>query len=147
MLIKDVMTKAPACCHPHDKLDAVAQLMVEHDCGEIPICDGTRLVGVITDRDITCRGVAAGLDPTLVPVRELMTHAVRTVLPEDRIEAAMELMEESHVRRLPVVDWNGRVVGIVSATDLVAALPSARSAELVKTITRRRGTQALARIG
>lgn len=142
MLIKDVMTKDPIRCRPQDKLDTVAQLMAEHDCGEIPVCDGDRLVGVITDRDITCRGVAAGINPVLVPVRELMTRVVRTVLPEDRVDTAMELMEECRVRRLPVVDWDGSIVGIVSASDLVAALPDAKSGELAKSIARRQ-TRAL----
>ncbi len=138
MLIKDVMTRTPVCCAPKDKLDTVAKLMVEHECGEIPVCEGFRVVGVVTDRDITCRAVAAGMNPAVVSVREVMTKAVHTVLPEDPIDAAIELMEEHRIRRVPVVDWNGKIVGLVSATDLVAALPSPKSGELLKAITRRR---------
>ena len=62
MQIKEIMTKAPTCCTPETTVDKIGRLMLEHDCGQIPVCDGTKLVGVITDRDIACRGLAKGKD-------------------------------------------------------------------------------------
>lgn len=137
MLIKDVMTANPACCKPADKLDSVAKLMVDHDCGEIPVCDGTKLVGVITDRDITCRTVARGESPMAIPVSDVMTRDVYTVAPEDKIDDALALMEEKLVRRLPVVDDSGRIVGIVSQADLVAKAPMLRVARTIRSVSKK----------
>jgi CBS domain-containing protein len=137
MLIKDVMTASPACCKPTDRLDSVAKLMLDHDCGEIPVCDGTRLVGVITDRDIVCRAVARGETPTAVPASEVMTRDVHTVAPDDKLEEALELMETKLVRRLPVVDDSGRIVGIVSQADLVAKAPTLKVARAMRSVAKR----------
>ena len=70
MLVKHVMTNTPTCCSPDTNLGAVAKLMLEHDCGEIPICDGTKIAGVVTDRDIACRGFLTGKNPLDVAVRD-----------------------------------------------------------------------------
>ena len=146
MLIKDVMTANPTCCKPTDKLDSVAKLMLDHDCGEIPVCDGTKLVGVITDRDITCRAVAVGKTPMAVPASDVMTRDVHTIAQDDKLEDALELMEKKLVRRLPVVDDNGRIVGIVSQADLVAKAPTLKVARAMKSVsqkTRKQPTAAL----
>ena len=146
MLIKDVMTASPTCCKPTDKLDSVAKLMLDHDCGEIPVCDGTNLVGVITDRDITCRAVAVGKTPMAVPASDVMTRDVHTIAQDDKLEDALELMEKKLVRRLPVVDDNGRIVGIVSQADLVAKAPTLKVARAMKSVsqkTRKQPTAAL----
>lgn len=113
MLIKDVMTRTPACSAPSDTLQAVAKQMLEHDCGEIPVCDGGKVVGVITDRDITIRAVAAGKTPAQTRASEVMTRNVYTVGEDDTIDAALALIEEKVIRRLPVVDSRGGIVGIV----------------------------------
>ena len=136
-LIKDVMTAGPTCCKPTDKLDSVAKLMVEHDCGEIPVCDGMKLVGVITDRDITCRAVAAGKTPATVPVSEVMTREVHTIAPDDKVEEALALMEMKLVRRLPVVDDSGKIVGIVSQADLVAKAPMLKVARAIRSVSKK----------
>ena len=146
MLIKDVMTASPTCCKPTDKLDSVAKLMLDHDCGEIPVCDGTKLVGVITDRDITCRAVAVGKTPMAVPASDVMTRDVHTIAQDDKLEDALELMEKKLVRRLPVVAANGRIVGIVSQADLVAKAPTLKVARAMKSVsqkTRKQPTAAL----
>lgn len=137
MYIRDVMTAAPTCCKPTDKLDVVAKMMFEHDCGEIPVCDGTKLVGVITDRDITCRAVATGKTPMAVPASEIMTHTVHTVSQDEKIEHALELMEQKLVRRLPVVDDRGAIVGILSQADLVARLPTLKVVRALKSVSKK----------
>lgn len=137
MLIKDVMTPGPACCKPADKLDTVAKLMLDHDCGEIPVCDGTKLAGVITDRDIVCRAIAVGKNPADVSAGEVMTHDVHTVAESDKIEQALDLMEMRLVRRLPVVDDRGKVVGIVSQADLVAKGPMLKVARAIRSVSKK----------
>ncbi len=124
MLVKDVMTPSPICCKPADTLDRVAKTMLGHDCGVIPICEGTKLVGVITDRDITCRAVAAGKVPTAVPVSEVMTKIVYTIGQDQDVQAAIELMEARQVRRLPVVNAKGETVGIIAPSDLAPIFAS-----------------------
>jgi CBS domain-containing protein len=137
MLVKDVMTANPNCCKPTDKLDTVAKMMLDHDCGEIPVCDGTKLVGVITDRDITCRAVAVGKNPAAVPVLEGMTRDVYTIGVNDKIDKALELMETKLVRRLPVVDDSGQIVGIVSQADLVAKAPILKVARTMRSVSKK----------
>jgi len=146
MLIKDVMTRAPACAKPSDTLDTVAKLMLEHDCGEIPVCDGTKLVGVITDRDITCRVVAVGKTPIAIPASDVMTRHVYSIRENDKVEAAFDLMDEKLVRRLPVVDESGAIVGILSQADLIAKVPTLKVARLMRSVskkTRKHATAAL----
>lgn len=137
MLIKDVMTRTPAVCRPSDTLDYVAKLMLEHDCGEIPVCDGTKLVGVITDRDITCRAVATGKAPVAIPARDVMTRNVHTVRENDSLDAALEMMEEKLVRRLPVVDEEGRLTGIISQADLVSKVATLKVARVMRSVSRK----------
>lgn len=137
MLIRDVMTASPTCCKPADRLDTVAKLMLDHDCGEIPVCDGTKLVGVITDRDIVCRAVARGETPVAVPASEVMTRDVHTIGPDGTLEDALALMEKNLVRRLPVVDGGGRIVGIVSQADLVAKVPTLEVARAMKSLSQK----------
>lgn len=137
MLIKDVMTASPTCCKPTDRLDGVARLMLDSDCGEIPVCDETKLVGVITDRDITCRAVALGKTPAAVPASDVMTRDVFTIGEDDKVEKALELMETKLVRRLPVVDFGGRIVGIVSQADLVAKAPMLKVARTIRSVSKK----------
>jgi CBS domain-containing protein len=137
MLIREVMTTNPACCKPTDTIDTVAKLMLEHDCGEIPVCEGTRLVGVITDRDITLRAVAAGKSPMSLTASEVMTRNVYSVYENDKLEVAFTIMDEKLVRRLPVIDANGAIVGIVSQADLVARVPSFKTARLMKAVAKK----------
>jgi len=134
MLIKDVMTRTPVCGKPSDTIDTIAKLMVERNCGEIPICDGPKLVGVVTDRDITTRVVASGKKPAEVQARDVMTRDVFTIGEDSFLEAALRMMEQKLVRRLPVVDSTGKVVGIVSQADLIAKVPTIEVAQSLKSI-------------
>ncbi len=135
MLVKDVMTISPICCSPSDRLDRVAKLMLEHDCGAIPVCEATKLVGMITDRDITCRAVAIGKTPGSVPVREVMTKTVVAVRQDENVEAAIDLMETKLVRRLPVLNDAGDVVGIVAPSDLAPTMASNNVADFLLAVS------------
>jgi CBS domain-containing protein len=103
---------------PQDSLRAAAQLMQQLDVGALPVCDGERLLGVLTDRDIAIRGVADGLDPERACVSDVMTPEVQCVVEDQDAQEAMRLMGERQIRRLPVVDRDRKLVGIVSLGDL-----------------------------
>jgi CBS domain-containing protein len=118
--VRDIMTPDPACCTPDSTAREAATLMREHDCGSIPVVENRqskRLVGTLTDRDLAVRGLAAGKGPD-TPVRELMTEAPVTCGPEDEVEIVREVMVAQQVRRVPVVDENGGIVGIVAQADI-----------------------------
>ena len=120
MRVRDIMTPDPACCTPDNTARDAASLMRDHDCGSIPVVASTgskRLIGTLTDRDLAIRGLAAGKGPD-TPVRELMTEAPVTAGPDDEVEVVREVMVARMVRRVPVVDGDGNVVGIVAQADI-----------------------------
>jgi CBS domain-containing protein len=136
--VKDVMTQNPVCCTPETDLAEVARLMLEHDCGEIPVVDSERTmmpVGVITDRDITCRTIALGKNPLTMTARECMSSPTVIVTPETSLEECCRAMEASLVRRIPVVDETGGCCGIVSQADIARNAPNEDTAEVVKQIS------------
>jgi CBS domain-containing protein len=117
--VSDIMSEPVACCAPVATLQEVARLMVENDCGEIPICNASRHpIGVITDRDITTRTVAEGRNPVPMHVRDVMTTPIVTVNPETSLEECSQVLERNRIRRVPVVDASGRLCGMVSQADI-----------------------------
>jgi CBS domain-containing protein len=118
MRVKEMMTVGPACGTPETPLGTIATMMVEHHCGAIPILDNGRIAGIVTDRDITCRTLPREINPLTGTAKDVMTRRVITIGEDDRAETAARTMEHAHIRRLPVIDSEGRLVGIVSATDL-----------------------------
>jgi CBS domain-containing protein len=133
MKIRDIMTEAPACCAPDTKLDAVAKLMLEHDCGEILVCDGTKLVGVVTDRDIACRAFTRSENPRWIPAGDIMTRQPYAVVEDTEVDTALDVMARHQIRRLPVIR-DGKVIGIVSQTDLLDVLPAHKCVSLMQAI-------------
>ena len=121
MNISDVMTPDPRTMRPGDTIQAAAQAMDELNVGVLPVCDGPKLVGLITDRDIVVRSTSAGQDPGEAQVSGAMTIEPYTLHPDATVEDALELMEEHQLRRVPVLDGSGHLVGIVSLGDLAAA--------------------------
>jgi CBS domain-containing protein len=118
--VSDMMTPDPACCTPESTAREAATLMKEYDCGSIPVVanmESKKLVGMVTDRDLAVRGLAAGKGPE-TRVRELMTEVPIASAPEDEVEIVREVMVSRKVRRVPVVNVNGSVVGIVAQADL-----------------------------
>src|SRR6266705_678402 len=101
-MARDVMTENPACCTPETTLDQVAQLMRQHDCGEIPVIDpAEQPVGVVTDRDIVCRVVAEGKNPMAYPAEICMSQPVATVPMDAPLSEILATMEKYQVRRVP----------------------------------------------
>ena len=138
MNISNLMTRDPVCCSPEQSVREVARMMMEHDCGEIPVIrnHGDRtLVGVITDRDIVCRAVAAGMSGDQTTVQSVMSSPAVTASPDMTLEECLALMSSHQIRRIPVVDEHG-VCGIVSQADVAVEAPGRATADLVREVSR-----------
>lgn len=138
MQVRELMTESPAMCTRDTSLQEVAQMMVEHDCGAIPIVEdaGSRkAVGIVTDRDVMTRLVAKGQNPIQKQASDAMTNAVVTVRPEDSVERCAQIMEDKQVRRLVVADDRGACVGIVAQADLARRGRDRMTGEVVEEIS------------
>ena len=116
--VGEIMTRSVAVVQQDDSLQHAAQKMKTLNIGSLPVCDGDAMVGVVTDRDITVRGVAVGMVPQESRVSDVMTGEVHWCSETDSVQQAMELMGEAQVRRLAVLDENRKIVGVVSLGDL-----------------------------
>jgi CBS domain-containing protein len=131
--LRSVMTSNPQCVTEQDSLKDVARLMLDCDCGALPVVgENERLIGMITDRDIVVRVIAEGRDCNQATVRDAMTADAQSVRENDSLESVFRIMREHKVRRVPVVDENQRVIGIVAQADL--ALDTSRDREVGKTV-------------
>ena len=138
MIAQSIMTENPACCTVSTPLRDVAKMMIEFDCGEIPVIsgDGSRKpVGVITDRDIATRIVAQGFNPQEFLARDCMTTPCVTVNCGTSLKDVCELMEVTQIRRVPVIDGNGDICGIVSLADIARAATPILTAGVVKEVS------------
>ena len=112
------MTPDPVTCEPTTTLRLVATLMVDHDCAAVPIVSSGEVIGIVTDRDIACRAVARGWNATELPASMVMSSPLLAISPDETFDDAVQLMKENHVHHLPVIDDDGRLVGIVAQSDL-----------------------------
>jgi CBS domain-containing protein len=138
MQVKEVMTADPACCTSETGLQEVAQMMIDNDCGEIPVVESgeNKLpIGVITDRDIVCRTVAQGLNPLDLTVGDFMSKPCITVTTDISLEECSRILEENKIRRVPVVDADGICCGIVALADIALHAPPTIAAEVVKEVS------------
>jgi CBS domain-containing protein len=136
MDIQSVMTANPTCCTPDSTLREVAQLMADKDCGQIPVVDAQRRpLGVITDRDITVRAVAKGVDPATATANDFMTAPATMVTQASSLNDVVDLMEDQQIRRVLVVDDRGAVAGIVAQADIARSGGDNRTAEVVKQVS------------
>ena len=118
--VADVMTRGVRTLTPQDTVVKAAQTMDELNVGVIPVCDGDRLVGMVTDRDIVVRGVAQAADLKTCKLQDVMSGHVRTVREDDNVDDVLAEMSSAQIRRMPVVDRNDALVGIVSLGDIAA---------------------------
>ncbi|HMC15020.1 MAG TPA: CBS domain-containing protein [Albitalea sp.] len=116
--IAEVMTRGVEVIRPDDSLQRAAQMMDELNVGALPVCDGKQLIGMITDRDITVRATAVGLDPEATCVSEVMTDQARWCTEEQSTDEVMRQMGDVQIRRLPVLNAANELVGIISLGDL-----------------------------
>ena len=134
MKVRELMTTEPTTIRPDATLGEVATLMKQEDCGAIPVVEDGRLVGIVTDRDIVVRAIAAGKDPKTAKARDIMSADPITVSPTDDVKVAEERMRESQVRRLPVVDA-GRLVGILVTAQIARRDRASEVGETIEAIS------------
>jgi len=135
---ESVMTKNPACCTPRTSLREVAQMMVAHDCGSLPVVESKesmRLVGMITDRDIVCRTVAQNKNPLEATVADAMSPQAVSAHPDSTLEECCQLMQENQVRRIPIVDKEGRCCGIITQAHIARTAKTKEVAQVVKEVS------------
>lgn len=116
--VRDVMTASPECVSGTGSVRDVAQIMKQHDTGVVPVVDGKKVIGMITDRDIVVRGIAEGKDLASTSASELMSSSVRTVRDDSTLSEALTLMSGAEIRRVPVVNGKDEIVGILSLGDV-----------------------------
>lgn len=134
-----VMTKNPTCCQPSDSVMKVAQWMKRENIGSIPVIENNetqKLVGIVTDRDLALKIVGQGSDPKTVQVESVMTYKLVTCRLEDDIQRALDLMSEHQLRRIPIVNDEHKILGIISQADVATRVNQPeKTAEIVKDIS------------
>ena len=135
----EVMTKNPLCCLPEDLATKAAGLMKSENIGSIPVIENEptkKLVGIVTDRDLTLKILAEGLDAKSTKVEAVMTRKVVTCHAEDDLQKALDAMSEHQLRRIPVVDGDNKIVGIIAQADVATRVDQPqKTAEMVKEIS------------
>jgi len=138
MTARDLMTANPACCTRDTSIGDVARLMVQCDCGQIPIVeskDRKKVVGVVTDRDIVCRTIAENRNPLEMRAEAVMSSPAVTVADDSDAEEVTGVMEKHQIRRVPVVNQNGELCGIISQADVARHRSSREAGELVRDVS------------
>jgi CBS domain-containing protein len=133
--IRDAMTSNPSNVEMSSPVVEAARLMKSEDVGSIPVTEGDRLVGIVTDRDIAIRVVAEGKDVQTVTVGEIASKDLVTVDPQQDLDEALRLMAQHQVRRLPVVEEDGRLVGILAQADVAQQGDDSRTGQMVEQIS------------
>jgi CBS domain-containing protein len=134
--IRDVMTRDPRAVQSGATVMEAARLMRDEDAGIVPVVDGDKLVGTVTDRDIAIRVVAEGKSPDAVTVGEIASRELVTIDPQQELDEALRLMARHQVRRLPVVEEDGKLVGIVAQADIARNASDAQTGDLVEDISK-----------
>lgn len=135
MKVRDVMTRDVVVARPDDTIQSVASHMASGGFGFVPVCDGERLVGTLTDRDLAVRALAIGASPE-TRASEVMTHDVAWCRDDEDLKTVLHLMSERQVRRLPIVDKDNKLVGVVSLGDLSIRVKEKYAGEALESISR-----------
>lgn len=135
MQVKDIMTRGVETVSPETTLQEAAARMKTLDVGPLPVCDGDRIEGLVTDRDIVVRGIAEGRDPRTTRVTEVMSRDVVTCAESDDVKVAARTMKEKQIRRLLVVDDNHKVSGIVSLGDVAVEGDDKMSGDVLEKVS------------
>lgn len=135
MKVKDVMHAGISWVGPEKKLGEIAEIMKSQDIGAVPVGEDDRLIGMVTDRDIACRGFVNGRDPAGLTARDVMSQGVIYCTENEDVDDAVRLMETRQVRRLPVINEKKRMVGMLSLGDISHTLPRDISGEVIKSVS------------
>ena len=133
--IREAMTPNPSTVQPTTSIVEAAQVMKSEDAGVVPVVDGEQLIGMLTDRDIVIRIIAEGRDANSTTVGDIASRQLVTIDPQQEIDEAVRLMSQHQVRRLPVVEEDGRLVGIVAQADIAQATDAATAGQMVEEIS------------
>ena len=139
MKVKDAMHAGVTWTEPDTKISELARLMREQGIGSIPVGENDRLIGMVTDRDIAIKGFADGRDPTTLTARDVMHAPILYCRSEEDVDDAARLMEQHQVRRLPVIDENKRMVGMLSLGDIASASSAALTGEVTQSVAEHHG--------
>jgi CBS domain-containing protein len=134
--IRELMTTNPCSIDADKPVAYAAKMMRDEDVGLAPIVQGQKLVGTLTDRDITVRVVAEGKDPAATKVREVATTRLVTIAPEQSLDEALRMMAQHQVRRLPVVEADGRLAGVVAQGDMAEHASANKTGEMIEDVSR-----------
>jgi CBS domain-containing protein len=134
--VREAMTSNPCTIDADRDVAYAAKMMKDEDVGVAPIVEGEQLVGVLTDRDIAVKVVAEGKDPQSTKVRDIASTDVVTVDPQQDLDEALRLMAQHQVRRLPVVEEDGKVVGVLAQADVALQSDDAKTGEVVEEISK-----------
>jgi CBS domain-containing protein len=140
MKVRKAMHKGVIWVSPDTPVRELASKMRENDIGAIPVGENDRLIGMVTDRDIVCRGLADGKDVSTLTARDVMTSGIISCEDDEDIEDALELMEKKKIRRLPVIDEDKRLVGMLSLGDVSHAVPEELSGQVLKAVSAHHGS-------
>ena len=133
--IREIMTSNPSTVEPDKTVADAARIMKQEDAGVVPVTENGRLTGMVTDRDIAIRVVAEGKDPQSTPVREVASKNLVTIDPQQDLDEALRLMAKHQVRRLPVVEEDGRLVGVVAQADVARQGDDTKTGQVVLEIS------------
>ena len=136
MEVREIMTRDPESLRPESTVTDAARLMDRLDVGAMPVADGRKLAGLVTDRDIVVRSVAKGIDPTEATVDTVATREVATCFEDDDVRDLRQLMKEKQIRRVPVLSRDRDLVGIVALADLALETDEATSGDVLETVSR-----------
>ncbi|MGL6159072.1 CBS domain-containing protein [Microbulbifer sp.] len=135
MKVKQAMHKGCTWCSPDSSLPEVAKILRDEDIGSVPVGENDKLIGMVTDRDICCRGVAEGRDLSSLTARDVMTEGVAWCWEDDDLDSALQKMEENQLRRMPVMNSEKRMVGILSLGDITHSAPPQQAAEFASSVS------------
>jgi CBS domain-containing protein len=133
--IREIMTANPSTVEPDQSVVEAAKIMKQEDAGVVPVTENGRLTGMVTDRDIAIRVVAEGKDPQSTVVREVASKNLVTIDPQQDLDEALRLMAKHQVRRLPVVEEDGRLVGVVAQADVAREGDDTKTGQVVEEIS------------
>jgi CBS domain-containing protein len=134
--IRDIMTPNPRTVESNASVVEAAKIMRDEDVGIVPVVEGDRLVGTVTDRDIAIRVVAEGRNPDSTTVGEIASRELVTIDPQQELDEALRLMARHQVRRLPVVEEDGKLVGVVAQADIARHASDEQTGDLVEDISK-----------
>lgn len=145
--IEDIMTRDVECATPDMPLRSVAERLKSLDIGSMPVCEGRRVVGIITDRDITIRAVAAGKDAERTTAADVMSKDVIACRANDSVDQAQKIMHDRQIRRLPIVDDQGDLVGYLAMAKIARTEPEGESGRVLKGISEPQPPKPMAEAG